>query len=270
MTSIPANGVLDFVSNWYVKATEYLHAAYSDRQSQSDIRCAFVSTNSITQGEQAGILWSYLLARGIRINFAHRTFRWSNEAPGKAAVHCVIVGFALTDSETKTIYEYTDIAGEPHSVAAKNINPYLADAPDVVLPNRSEPICAAPTMRWGNKPTDGGHLLFTAEEVRVFLKTEPSAKKFIRSFISGGDFIDGVTRYCLWLVDASPSELRSMPRVLERVDAVRNFAVKARRRLLRPMPRTPCDFVRYPSLKLHIWQCRRFRQNGVNTSPLHL
>lgn len=216
MNSIPAHGVLDFVSNWYVKAVDYA-------QINPVVNVGFVSTNSIFQGEQVGILWGYLLARGARINFAHRTFRWSNEASGKAAVHCVIVGFGLQERPTKAIYEYADIAGEPTLVAAKNINPYLVDAPDVVLPNRSEPICAVPPMRWGNKPTDGGNLLFTAEEVEIFLKAEPQAKNFIRPFISGGDFIDGVDRYCLWLVNATPADLRALPKVLERVEAVRRF-----------------------------------------------
>jgi hypothetical protein len=218
MASIKAHGVLDFVANWYVKAADYLKAAGA-----AQTRCAFVSTNSINQGEQVGILWGYLLALGVRINFAHRTFRWSNEASGKAAVHCVIVGFSLTDNLNKTIYEYADINGDPNAVAVQNINPYLVDAPDVVLPNRSEPISTVPKMRWGNKPTDGGHLLFIKEELDVFLKLEPKAKKFIRPFISGGDFIDGVTRYCLWLVDAPPAELRALPHVLERIEAVRKF-----------------------------------------------
>lgn len=143
-------------------------------------------------------------------------------------MHCVIIGFGLEDRPGKVIYEYDDIKGEPHAVPAANINPYLIDAPDVVLPNRSEPISAVPPMRWGNKPTDGGHLLFTAEELHTFLQAEPEAKKFIRPFISGGDFIDGVQRYCLWLVDASPIELRRLPRVLERIEAVHRFRSKSK------------------------------------------
>ncbi|MDO9235597.1 MAG: class I SAM-dependent DNA methyltransferase [Aquabacterium sp.] len=255
MTSIQAHGVLDFVANWYVKAADYIRGVapasawqmpgahtlrslkspptstphsppgveFPSQANVSPTRIAFVSTNSITQGEQVGVLWGWLLAQGLHIQFAHRTFSWNNEARGKAAVHCVIIGFGLEDLPGKVIYEYDDIKGEPHAVPAANINPYLVDAPDLVLPNRSEPISTVPPMRWGNKPTDGGHLLFTAEELRAFLQTEPQAKKFIRPFISGGDFIDGVERYCLWLVDASPSELRGLPRVLERVEAVRRF-----------------------------------------------
>jgi hypothetical protein len=260
MASIQAHGVLDFVANWYVKAVRYVrseggalavapagagwpadahepsvfkiastgHPAPASGAGRADTRCAFVSTNSITQGEQVGVLWGWLLGQGMHIHFAHRTFSWSNEAKGKAAVHCVIIGFGLDDAPGKVIYEYDDIKGEPHAVAATNINPYLVDAPDIVLPNRSEPIGAVPPMRWGNKPTDGGHFLFTAEELHAFLREEPRAEKFIRPFISGGDFIDGVQRFCLWLVDASPAELRRLPRVLERVEAVRRFRNESR------------------------------------------
>lgn len=216
MAAIPAHGVLDFVANWYVKTVDYLRM-------NVEIFAGFVSTNFICQGEQVSILWGYLLAQGVRINFAHRTFRWSNEASGKAAVHCVIVGFALKNGSDKTIYEYAEMAGEPHPLVAKNINPYLIDAPDIVLPTRSVPISPVPAMRWGNKPTDGGHLLFTETALHAFLQAEPKARQLIRPFISGGDFIDGIRRYCLWLVDVSPAELRSLPRVLERIEAVRQF-----------------------------------------------
>src|SRR3989338_9228050 len=157
---IKSGGLLDYVAAWYVKASRYitavlpepvegLHTAHASTSSaRTGVRCAFVSTNSITQGEQAGVLWSWLLAQGIRIHFAHRTFQWSNEAKGMAAVHCVIIGFGAFDAEKKTIYEYEDIRGEAHAVAARNINPYLVDAPDVVLGKRSSPICAVPEIRF--------------------------------------------------------------------------------------------------------------------------
>ncbi len=206
------------------------------------IRCAFVSTNSITQGEQVGVLWGWMLAQGVHIQFAHRTFNWSNEARGNAAVHCVIIGFGLEDVSGKVIYEYDDIKGEPHAVSATHISPYLVDAPNVVLPNRSEPISPVPPMRWGNKPTDGGHLLFTADEAAEFLEREPSAKKFVRPFISGGDFIDGESRYCLWLIDACPTELRSMPHLLARVDAVRKFRSESKAPSTRAFASSPTRF----------------------------
>ena len=156
---IDNSGLLDFVAAWYVKATRYIGQVtprHTGLEPASMPRCAFVSTNSITQGEQVGVLWGWMLSQGIRIQFAHRTFSWSNEAKGKAAVHCVIVGFGLQDHADKTIYEYEDIKGQPHAVPAKNINPYLVDAPDVVLPRRSKPICAVPDIRFGNQPIDGG------------------------------------------------------------------------------------------------------------------
>jgi type II restriction/modification system DNA methylase subunit YeeA len=149
---LPSAGVLDFVAAWYIKAARYMAGHPS-------MRAAFVSTNSICQGEQVGALWGWLLAQGIKIHFAHRTFSWSNEARGKAAVHCIIVGFGLGDVAEKTIFEYEDIKGEAHAINAVNINPYLVDAPDIVLPNRSSPICNTPNMAYGSKPTDGGHYM---------------------------------------------------------------------------------------------------------------
>ena len=185
------------------------------------MRCAFVSTNSITQGEQVGLLWPLLLSKGVRIHFAHRTFQWSSEARGQAAVHCVIIGFGLHDSERKLIFDYANPKAEPSIVEARNINPYLVDAPDVLLSNRSEPICNVPRMSWGNKPADGGHLILSPEERATLLKREPNAAKFIRRYMSGGDFIKGDERWCLWLVDASPQELKALPLVMARVEAVR-------------------------------------------------
>ncbi len=156
---IKSAGVLDFVAAWYVKAARYAGLAEGNRP-----RFAFVSTNSITQGEQVGVLWGWLLAQGMHIHFAHRTFRWSNEARGVAAVHCVIIGFAAFQAERKKIYEYEDIRGEPHVLSATNINPYLVDGPSVVLPSRVTPICFVPAMGYGSEPTDGGHLLLSLDE----------------------------------------------------------------------------------------------------------
>jgi hypothetical protein len=166
-------GLLDFVAAWYVKAARYV-------QANPAIRCAFVSTNSITQGEQVGVLWGWMLAQGIKIHFAHRTFIWSNEARGKAAVHCVIVGFGMHDVLNKVIYEYEDIKGELHAVRVSNINPYLVDAPDILLPRRSKPICNITEIGIGNKPIDGGYYLFTQEDKDQFLNKEPKAANLFR------------------------------------------------------------------------------------------
>ncbi len=237
LQEIQANGVLDYVANWYVKATEYM-------QENKEIETALVSTNSITQGEQAGLLWPLLLSKGVRINFAHRTFQWNNEARGKAAVHCVIVGFALFNRQEKWLFEYEDIRGNPHTLKVSNINPYLVNAPDIIVENRNTPICNVPKMSWGNKPTDGGHLILSPEERKELIEQEPLAETFIRRYMSGGDFLNNEERYCLWLLDVLPHELRALPLVMERVDSVRKFRLSSKAQSTR-------DYAKYPT---------RFRQ----------
>ena len=236
---IAANGVLDFVSNWYVKAADFMR--------RTSIRCAFVSTNSITQGEQVGLLWPLLLSKGVRISFAHRTFQWSNEARGQAAVHCVIVGFAIGDVPDKRIFDYASPRAEPSVTSASNINPYLVDAPDVVVTNRSTPLCDVPKMSWGNKPTDGGHLILSPAERVELLGKEPQAAPFVRRYMSGGDFINGEERYCLWLKDVDPTQLKNMPMVRERVEAVRASRLQSKA----PSTRS---FAAYPTLFRQIAQ----------------
>ncbi|WP_201257716.1 class I SAM-dependent DNA methyltransferase [Luteimonas sp. JM171] len=157
--SLKGSGLLDFVTAWYLKAVPYMRQGLP-----STCRCAFVSTNSITQGEQVGVLWGEMLLNGARIYFAHRTFQWNNEARGVAAVHCVIIGFALAEITPKRLFDYEDIRGEPLESRPGNINPYLVDAPDILLPNRRSPICPVPELGIGNKPIDGGYYLLTAEE----------------------------------------------------------------------------------------------------------
>ena len=158
--------VLDFVAAWYWLAAKYIQ--------DTGIAVGFVSTNSICQGEQVGLLWRPMLDRfHVHINFAHQTFRWSNEARGKAAVHCVIVGFSMVDSSDKTIYEYPDVDGEPQVKIVSNINPYLIDANDVLLENRNSPICDVPGMRFGSMPRDGGNLLLDDDERKEMLAVSP-------------------------------------------------------------------------------------------------
>lgn len=248
---IKSGGLLDFVAAWYVKAARYINAvraepveAHSPSTSsgRTGVRCAFVSTNSITQGEQAGVLWGWLLAQGIRIHFAHRTFQWSNEAKGMAAVHCVIIGFGAFDAEKKTIYEYEDIRGEAHAVAVRNINPYLVDAPDVVLEKRSKPICAVPEIRFGNQPIDGGYFILNEEEFAELLQHEPEAEKFVRPFLGADEFINNILRYCLWLRDAKPDELRRLPLVMQRVQAVKAFRLESKRQATNELAATPTQF----------------------------
>ncbi|MDP2827705.1 MAG: class I SAM-dependent DNA methyltransferase [Sulfuricellaceae bacterium] len=244
-------GLLDFVAAWYVKAARYMASVTSvgaglpaidlefAGKPAPTVRAAFVSTNSITQGEQVGVLWGWLLARGIKIHFAHRTFSWSNEASRNAAVHCVIVGFGLNDVAEKTIYEYADIKGEPHAVAVENINPYLVDAPDVALQNRTKPIGDTPEMVYGSKPTDGGHLLLTDEEKGALLSVEPGAAPWIRPFMGAEEFINGIPRWCLWLKDISPDVLRRLPHVMTRIDGVRQMRLASTKAPTRKLAETP-------------------------------
>lgn len=229
-------GLLDYVSAWYRKAADFM-------SENNAIRAAFVSTNSITQGEQAGILWSDLQSRGVVRNFGHRTFQWSSEARGKAAVHCVIIGFSVRQSESrKLIYEYESVRSDPHLMVADNINPYLVDGPDIILPNRKHPICKVPYLSLGNQPIDGGHYLFTGEEKFDFLKLEPQSEPFFRRWVGSDEFINGTERWCLWLGDCAPDQLKRMPHCLERVKAVAKSRLSSKRPATQKLAETPTRF----------------------------
>lgn len=218
-------GVLDYVCAWYMKAGEYMQRTNIDTPK---VKTGFVSTNSISQGEQVGILWSELFnLYKIKIHFAHRTFKWGNEARGNAAVHVVIIGFSNYDIQEKYIYEYNDIRSEPHEVKVKNINPYLVEGKDSFITRRTKPICAVPQMIWGNKPVDGGYLIFDETEKNDFLKKEPAAKKFFKRFMGGQEFIQSKERWCLWLVNANPAELKELKHVLERIELVKQTRLKS-------------------------------------------
>jgi hypothetical protein len=201
-----------------------------------------VSTNSIAQGEQVGVLWSWMLAQGIKIQFAHRTFRWINEARGNAAVHCVIIGFGLVNLDNKIIFEYDDRRGMAHPRASKNIAPHLADAPDVVIEKRGAPICMAPKTDYGTLTNDNGHLTLDENEMLYLLENEPKAKPFIREFMGGFEFINNQKRYCFWLRDASPALLNSMLSLQKRVNAVREFRKQSNRAETRALASTPALF----------------------------
>ncbi|MEI6181244.1 MAG: DNA methyltransferase, partial [Chloroflexales bacterium] len=228
-------GVLDYVAAWYFKTAQYMAANLA-------LRAAFVATNSITQGEQVNILWQALLKRGVKIHFAHRTFAWNNEARGKAAVHCVIIGFALEDCIHKVLYDYENINGDPHMVEVANINPYLVAAPNLVVVNRSDPLCNVPAMRFGSMPRDGGHLLFTNEEYATFLVAEPNAKQWLRPYTGADEFLNGWRRWCLWLVHSSPAELRQLPKVLARIEKVKQFRLASKAATTRKFAETPSLF----------------------------
>jgi type I restriction-modification system DNA methylase subunit len=235
-------GVLDFVAAWYVLAARYIH--------DTTIRCAFVSTNSITQGEQVGVLWAELYRMGMHIQFAHRTFKWSNEARGKAAVHCVIIGFSSVDSVPKPLFDYARSNGEPHMVLAQRINPYLVDAPEVFLVKRSVSVSPiAPAMNYGNMPIDDGHLILSEDEHACAIENEPGIRPWIRRYYGGDEFINGLRRWCLWLVGASPDVIGNSPFIRERVERCRAFRMASGRAATNELAKTPSLFgeIRHPS-----------------------
>ena len=202
-------GKIDYVSAWYFKASEYIANSY--------IRVAFVSTNSITQGEQVASVWEPLYKRfGIHINFAHKTFIWDSEANLKAHVHCVIVGFS-----TLFIPKQKKLFAGDRVRTVKEINPYLIEAPTTFIKSRSKPLCNVPEMTTGNRPADGGHLIIEADDYETFIMNEPNAIKYIKKLTGAVEYINHKDRYCLWLVNIEPAELRKMPEVMKRVELCR-------------------------------------------------
>ena len=218
-SGVKGAGVLDFVTAWYIRSAQYLIQSLSFQT-----KCAFVSTNSISQGEQVGILWNELFNRyKIKIHFAHRTFKWGNEARGNAAVHVVIIGFSNIDISGKRIFEYENIKGEPHEIVVKNINPYLVEGNDLVILKRRTPISSVPEITFGNMPNDDGNLLLTDKEKNEILLKEPSALKFIRPFISAKEFINAEKRWCIWLQDADLTEVRNLLEIMNRIQKVKDY-----------------------------------------------
>lgn len=208
-------GRLDYVACWYRKALDYI-------RDNPIIQVAFVSTNSITQGEQASILWSYMFQHAAHITFAHRTFQWASDARGKAAVHCVIIGFGLQEPARRRLFEYDDIKGDPHEVEkVGNINGYLVDGPNIALPTRTQPKPGFPRALQGSKPWDGGALLLDDDEKAELLQREPNAAKWIRAYWTAENVLDGQRRWCLWLKGIGPQQLSALPSVKERVGRVR-------------------------------------------------
>lgn len=223
-------GVLDYVAGWYYKASQFME--------NSLVRTAFVSTNSITQGEQVSALWQPLYKDfNIHIDFAYRTFRWDSEASLKAHVHCVIIGFStLPDVRKKRLY----ISGNLKEV--KNINAYLMDAPEVFIESRKKPLCDVPLITKGCQPTDGGNLIIEDSEIEEFLKKEPTAKQYIKKLVGAKEFINNQKRWCLWLVGISPQKLRSMPLVMQRVEKVREMRLNSSDAGTRKLADTPTVF----------------------------
>ena len=218
--NIAGGGTLDYVTGWYIKSAKFIQ--------NTKIKVAFVSTNSIVQGEQTNLLWGLLQNKyKIKIHFAHQTFRWSNEAKGNAAVFCVIVGFANFDTNQKKIFEYEDIKGAPLEILAKNINAYLVDAIDILVEKKRKPICKVPQIIKGNYYAKSEGLIIEKEDLNYLESNEPNAKKWIKLLIGADEFINNRKRYCLWLVDCPPDELRKMPLVMERVNRVKADRLKS-------------------------------------------
>lgn len=208
-------GVLDYVCGWYKRASEYIQ--------MSQIRVAFVSTNSITQGEQTPALWKELFEKyNIHFDFAYKTFQWDSEANAKAHVHCVIIGFSTAETRSPfRLYE------DGVCSIVSNINPYLMDAPNVFIESRNKPLFDVPQITKGCQPTDGGNLIIEDDELADFIKKEPNAKKYIKKLVGAREYINNQNRWCLWLVDASPAELRKMPLVMQRVERVREMRLNS-------------------------------------------
>lgn len=228
-------GVLDYVTAWYIKAAQFIK--------ESNIKVAFVSTNSITQGEQVGILWNELYNNyKIKIHFAHKTFKWTNEARKKAGVYVVIIGFTGFDTDYKLIYEYENPKAEPHEIKVKNINPYLIEGDDLTITSRRKPICDVPSIIFGSMPNDNGNFLFTDNEKTEFVKNEPESLKYFKRILGGKEYINNIYRWCLWLEDADSSELKRLPNVMKRIEAVKEHRLKSKRKATRELAKYPTLF----------------------------
>jgi hypothetical protein len=233
--NIEGSGTLDYVTGWYIKAAKYIQG--------TQIKVGFVSTNSIVQGEQTSILWGQMMNKyHIKIHFAHRTFKWSNEAKGNAAVYCVIIGFANFDISNKRLFDYEDIKGEAHEIKAKNINAYLVDARDIFIQKRRNPICNVPEISFGSMPNDGGHFLFTNEEKNEFVNKQPNSENFFKPLISAYEFLNAQKRWCLWLKNANPTELKHSKLVLERIEKVKKHRENSTRGATQKLANFPTLF----------------------------
>ncbi len=228
--------ILDYVTAWYFLAARFVQG--------TNISVAFVSTNSIAQGAQVGVLWEELQNEyKMIINFAHQTFKWSNEAKGKAAVHCVIIGFSQINKAPKIIYEYFKPDSEAHEKIASNINPYLVDGASVIIAKRTTPICdGTPKITVGSQPIDNGNYLFTTEEKMKFLEGEPQSNDLFRKWVGAEEFLQGKERWCLWLGDCPPDKLRNLPHCLKRVENVRDFRLNSKRIQTQKVAGTPTRF----------------------------
>lgn len=266
--NLKGSGTLDYVSCWYWIAAQYI--------SNYKIDCAFVSTNSITQGEQVATLWAPLMTKfEIHINFAHQTFKWGNEGKAVAAVHCVIIGFSKRSNNLKYLYTYKDIDSDPIRHEVNNINAYLINAADIFIINRDSPLCSVPTMRYGSMPRDGGNLLLNSIEKDELIRLEPDSHKWIRKYVGGEDLINGTERYCLWLVDIEPNVLSKLPKLLDRVNKTKQFRLASKAESTRKFALTPhlfCQIAQpntnYLAIPCHSSEKRRYIPISYVTSDV--
>ena len=219
---LPGAGKLDYVAAWYMKAARYIR--------DTDIGCAYVSTDSITQSAQATILWGALYGESVKIHFAHRSFKWHNEGEGVAQVYVVIIGFGVHESKTKIIYDYDHARSEPRAFGAKNINAYLKDEPDMLVKSRRYPLCDALRMFAGSNPVDNGNLLFSYDEKQELLRAVPQASAFIRPAMSSREYLHNEKRWCLWLENANSSTFRQIPRIMARINKTKIFRQNSKRK----------------------------------------
>lgn len=223
-------GVLDYVCCWYKKAFEYIK--------NKDTRCAFVSTNSICQGQQVLPLWEDLIEGGLKINFAHTSFKWNNDAHSAATVFVVIIGFSMNNDKTSLLYFPNGTFQK-----VKQINPYLIPAENVLIGKRKTPLSKnAPVMLRGSQPTDNKRLILSPHEKEELIQKEPSVEKWIKPFSMGGDFIEGKQKFCLWMPEINPTELLNMPLTLKRIDDVREYRKKSSKKATREKANTPYRF----------------------------
>jgi hypothetical protein len=237
---IPGIGILDYVAAWYLVSAKYINL---NNVLLLKTKVAFVSTNSIAQGEQVGVLWNELFKNfKIKIHFAYRTFKWGNEAKANAAVHVVIIGFSNFDIKQKSLFEYSNNNINPSLSTVNNINPYLVAGNDVIVLSRTNPICDVPKMIYGSKPVDDGNFFLTPNEKIEFLEKEPLAEKYIKPILSSHEYLNGKERFCFWLLNANPSELSRMPLLKNRLSAIREFRSRSTKESVRKQAETPTLF----------------------------
>lgn len=226
-------GNLDYVTAWYQKAADYCQ--------NSNIAVAYVSTNSICEGEQPGIIWKHLFEQGIKINFAHTTFKWTNEARGMAGVHCIIVGFSYQNNEVCRLYSESGVR------QCTNINAYLSPAPDIFIENRSKPLDPVNEINYGSFALDDGNYTISEEEYDI-IRMDPICAKYLRPFIGANEMIKGKNRYCLWLEDVTPEDISNSSILRKKIEAVREWRSSSTRENTLELAKTPTLFaeVRQP------------------------